>query len=186
MVEIISRPWPWFVAGPLIAIVMLALLFFGQSFGMSNNLRTMCSVLGADKLSDFFKIDIKKQIWNLVFVLGSIIGGFIAFKFLTPDTAITLSQSSVDSLTSLGFTDIGKSYLPQEIFGMEKLTDPIGLGVLLLGGILVGFGTRYAGGCTSGHAISGLSNLQIPSLIAVVGFFIGGLTMTHLIFPFFF
>ena len=56
--------------------------------------------------------------------------------------------------------------------------------VLAVGGFLVGFGTRYAGGCTSGHAISGLSNLQLPSLVAVIGFFIGGLVMTHLIFPY--
>lgn len=47
----------------------------------------------------------------------------------------------------------------------------------------MGFGARWAGGCTSGHAISGLSNLQLPSLVAVLGFFAGGLLMTHLLFP---
>ena len=186
MMHFISQPWPWYVAGPLIAFVMVALLLFGGNFGMSSNLRTMCSAMGGENLSDYFKIDIKGQRWNLVFVLGSILGGFIAYRFLTPETSIALSQSSIDSLKNLGFANPGSSYLPDEIFGIERMTSPFGLGILLFGGILVGFGTRYAGGCTSGHAISGLSNLQIPSLIAVVGFFIGGLIMVHLIMPFIF
>ena len=184
--EIISSPWPWYVAGPLLALIMFALLYFGENFGMSNNLRTMCSAIGGHKFSDFFKIDIKSQVWNLVFVAGSILGGFIAYTFFTPDTAIELSAASADSLISLGFNNPGASYLPPEIFGADKLTSPFGLGILLFGGILVGFGARYAGGCTSGHAISGLSNLQLPSLIAVMGFFIGGLTMVHLVMPFLF
>jgi uncharacterized membrane protein YedE/YeeE len=54
---------------------------------------------------------------------------------------------------------------------------------MVIGGFLVGFGTRYAGGCTSGHAISGLSNLQFASLIATIGFFAGGLIATHLLYP---
>jgi uncharacterized membrane protein YedE/YeeE len=53
--------------------------------------------------------------------------------------------------------------------------------LLLVGGVLIGFGTRYAGGCTSGH-VSGLSNLQIPSLKAVIGFF-GGLIMSYFYSP---
>jgi len=181
--ELISNPWPWYVAGPMIAFVMFALLFFGGNFGMSNNLRTMCSAMGGHKVSDFFKIDLKNQTWNMVFVVGSILGGFIAYRFFTPDTAIDLSQATTDRLAKLGFENAGASYLPPEIFGMENLTSPFGLAVLLIGGILVGFGARYAGGCTSGHAISGLSNLQLPSLIAVIGFFIGGLSMVHFILP---
>lgn len=64
----------------------------------------------------------------------------------------------------------GEAYLPDELFATDALTDPKSLAILLFGGLLIGFGARYAGGCTSGHAISGLSNLQLPSLIAVVGF----------------
>ncbi len=183
MIEILSNPWPWYVAGPMIAMVMFALLYFGESFGMSSNLRTMCSALGGGKVSDFFKFDIKNQRWNLVFVLGSIIGGFIAYRFLTPETAIIVSDATTESLTNLGFKDVGASYLPSEIFGASSMSSPFGLAILLIGGALVGFGARYAGGCTSGHAISGLSNLQLPSLIAVIGFFIGGLTMVHLLMP---
>ena len=55
--------------------------------------------------------------------------------------------------------------------------------MVLGGGFLVGFGARWAGGCTSGHAISGLADLQVPSLVAVVGFFVGGLAVTHLVLP---
>ena len=70
-----------------------------------------------------------------------------------------------------------------EIFATDALYDPFIIAVLLVGGILVGFGARYGGGCTSGHGVSGLSNLQIPSLIAVIGFFIGGMIMIHLLYP---
>lgn len=183
MIDFISQPWPWYVAGPLIALIMFLLLFFGERFGMSSNLRTMCSMAGAGKFSDFFKFDFKKSYWNLAFVLGSIIGGFIAFTYLTPDVAIDLNPKTVASLEALGFENAGAEFLPSELFGMEQLKSPKGILILLLGGFLVGFGARYAGGCTSGHAISGLSNLQMPSLIAVIGFFIGGLAMVHFIIP---
>lgn len=183
MIEFLSNPWPWYVAGPMIALVMFGLLYFGENFGLSNNLRTMCSMAGAGRFSDFFCIDIAKQGWNLVFLLGAILGGTIASQFLTPDEAISLSVSTTSKLNDLGFENVGSGYLPTEIFGIDQITSLPGLSILLIGGILVGFGARYAGGCTSGHAISGLSNLQIPSLIAVVGFFIGGLTMVHFIMP---
>lgn len=183
MIEILSNPWPWYVAGPMIALVMFALLYFGENFGMSSNLRTMCSVAGAGKINDFFNLKVKDQLWNLTFVLGSIMGGYIAYHYFTPDTVIDLSESTKQQLTSLGFENPGADYLPSEIFGTDKLGSFSGLLILLLGGGLVGFGSRYAGGCTSGHAISGLSNLQLPSLIAVIGFFIGGLIMVHLLIP---
>lgn len=181
--ELIYAPWPWYVAGTIIAIVMFMLLYFGGKFGVSSNLRTMCTIAGGDKYADFFKFDWKAQRWNLMFVLGSIVGGFIAANFLSETNAIDLSPATLDALTTLGFksTDIG--YLPNEIFGQEAMLSVKGMLILIGGGFLVGFGTRYAGGCTSGHAISGLSDLQIPSLIAVIGFFIGGLIMTHLLIP---
>lgn len=182
MIEIISQPWPWFVSGPLIALVMFILLYFGGYFGVSSNLRTMCTIAGAGKKNEFFKIDWKDQIWNLVFVLGTIIGGFIASKFLGGENTLTLSQNTIADLNSYGIEFNGK-LVPTEIFNWNYMFTFKGFLILIVGGFLVGFGTRYAGGCTSGHAISGLSNLQLPSLIAVIGFFIGGLIMTHLIFP---
>ncbi len=177
------QPWPWYVAGPLIALTMFLLLYFGKNFGVSANLRTMCAIGGGGKFSDFFRFDWKSQIWNLVFVLGTIIGGFIAHHFMTPaNPMVDISDSTVLALQELGVEH--KGFLPPELFSFDALFSLRGLIMLVGGGFLVGFGTRYAGGCTSGHAISGLSDLQIPSLIAVVGFFIGGLLMTWVILPY--
>lgn len=179
----ILQPWPWYVSGPLIALVMFLLLYFGKTFGMSSNLRTLCAIGGAGKKTKFFDFDWKAQRWNLVVVLGAIIGGFIAHHFLSNPTDIDLNATTIASLESYGFANSGKSLLPDELYGLEAITSLKGLSLLIIGGFLVGFGTRYAGGCTSGHAITGLSSLQLPSLIAVIGFFAGGLIMVHLIFP---
>jgi len=179
----IYEPWPWFVGGPLIVLVMFLLIYFGKAFGVSSNLRTMCAIGGAGKFADFFKFDWKKQIWNLVFVLGGVGGGVIASQFMMASNAVDISEATKASLTELGIHNPGVEFVPEELFGLEALTSWQGILFLVVGGLLIGFGTRYAGGCTSGHAISGLSNLQLPSLIAVVGFFIGGLAMTHFILP---
>lgn len=183
MIELIKSPWPWYVAGPAIAFIMFLLLYFGKNFGMSANLRTMCTIAGGEKVSDFFRFDWKSQRWNLVFVLGAILGGFLSANFLTDTQAIDLAPDTVASLEALGFSKVGEQFLPPEIFSMETLMSLPGLLILLAGGFLVGFGARYAGGCTSGHAISGLSDLQVPSLIAVIGFFVGGMAMTYFILP---
>jgi len=179
----ILEPWPWYVSGPLIALIMTTLILFGKSFGMSSNLRTICSIGGAGKVADFFKFDWKAQRWNLLVLIGAVIGGWLASNYLSVDTVVELNPATVESLESLGFDKPGSTYVPEEIFGTDVLSTWQGLVILILGGLLIGFGTRYAGGCTSGHAISGLSNLQVPSLIAVIGFFLGGLLMTHLIIP---
>lgn len=179
----IYEPWPWYVSGPLIALVMFLLLMMGKNFGMSANLRTLCTICGADKTADFFKFDWKAQKWNLIVILGAIIGGFIGSHFLTTNMSVAITPETINDLNELGFESAGKAYLPIEIFEIESLLNLKNVLVLSIGGLLVGFGARYAGGCTSGHAISGLSNLQLPSLIAVIGFFMGGLVMIHFIFP---
>ena len=177
------QSWPWYVSGPLIALVMALLIFMGKRFGMSSNLETFCSIGGAGKFVDYFKVDLKSKRWSLLVVLGAVIGGYIGAHFLSPNPAVDISQSTVEKLEDLGFQSAGEAYLPTELFNGEALAQPKVWVILLLAGFLVGFGTRYAGGCTSGHAISGLSNLQRPSLIAVIGFFIGGLLMVHVLFP---
>ena len=183
MIEFLSQPWPWYVAGPLITLTMVLLLFAGKSFGVSDTLRTTCAIGGAGKVSDFFDFDWRSQAWNLVFVLGAIIGGFIAAIWLQQPDPIPLAQATVEKLQALGIENPGEEYLPEEIFSWEGLFTLRGFIMLVVGGFLIGFGARYAGGCTSGHAISGLSNLQLPSLIAVIGFFIGGLIMTYFLLP---
>lgn len=181
--EFLLQPWPWYVTGPLIAGIMFILVYFGKTFGMSSNLKTLCTISGAGKHSDFFKFDWKAQRWNLIVVLGAVIGGFIAHYFLSHPTNINLNSQTITDLAALGFNDAGKTLLPNEIYSWDAVFSLKGFLILIIGGFLVGFGTRYAGGCTSGHAITGLSSLQIPSLIAVIGFFIGGLIMIHIIFP---
>lgn len=162
---------------------MLLLIFFGKTFGMSSNLRTMCSILGAGKTADFFKFDWKAQRWNLAVVAGAMIGGFIATHYLSDGTGVNINPKTTTELAQLNIDAPNGKLLPDALTGAEALQSPKVWGILLLGGLLVGFGTRYAGGCTSGHAITGLSNLQLPSLIAVIGFFIGGLVMSWLLLP---
>lgn len=186
IIEWISQPWHWSISGFMIVVVMFLLLWFGGEFGVSSNLRTICAIGGGGKKHSFFDFDWKSQIWNLVFILGAIIGGFIAVHFLGSPEPVQISTATQQYLQTIGIHTPqtlaeGNGFVPIEIF--QQVSAPINLLLLIGGGFLVGFGARYAGGCTSGHAISGLSNLQIPSLIAVIGFFMGGLLMTWVILP---
>ncbi|MGB1449207.1 MAG: YeeE/YedE family protein [Flavobacteriaceae bacterium] len=182
--DFLRQPWPWYFSGPMIALVMFLLLWTGKSFGMSSNLRTFCAALGAGKKVSFFAFDWKAQRWNLMVALGAVVGGFIAANYLSVSTAVAISENTVAQLQQLGIQDAGQAYMPQALFDSNAISNPKSLLILTLGGFFVGFGARYAGGCTSGHAISGLSNFQLPSLIAVIGFFIGGLFVNHFLLPF--
>lgn len=182
--EIIYQPWPWYVAGPLITLTMFFLLIMGKRFGISSNLRTLCTICGADKVSDFFKIDVKANRWGLVFVLGTVIGGFISGQFLTPNDYVDLNPATIESLKGLGIENPGDGFVPDKMFAWESVFSLKNFFFLALGGFFIGFGTRYADGCTSGHAITGLSQLKWQSLVAVIGFFIGGLLMTHVFLPY--
>ncbi|UQD56788.1 YeeE/YedE family protein [Flavobacterium sp. K5-23] len=181
--EFISQTWSWYVSGFLIGLIMLCLIYFGKAFGMSSNLRSMCSIAGVGKYVDFFDFDWKAQRWNLVVIAGAMLGGFVAIHYLSSPSNIALNPKSIEQLALYGIDAPNGKFLPDELFGLQILESPKSIFILLIGGVLIGFGSRYAGGCTSGHAISGLSNLQLPSLKAVIGFFIGGLIMVHLLFP---
>jgi uncharacterized membrane protein YedE/YeeE len=175
--------WPWYVAGPLLGLIMLLLIYFGKTFGMSSNLRTLCTVMGAGKKTEFFNFDWKSQRWNLVVVLGAMLGGFIATHYLSDGSGVNINPNTITELQQMNIDAPQGKLIPDALSSTEALQSPKILAILLIGGLLVGFGTRYAGGCTSGHAITGLSNLQLPSLIAVIGFFIGGLIMSWLLLP---
>ena len=181
--EFITQPWAWYVGGPIIAFIMFLLFYFGERFGVSSNLETFCSIGGAGKYVDYFKIDWKQNTWNLIFVAGAITGGFVASYWLSPSNTVALNPQTIQDLADIGIAQAGSSYLPDEIFSIDTMLSLKGFFILLIAGIMVGFGARWAGGCTSGHAIVGLSNLEIPSLISVIGFFIGGLIMTWYILP---
>ncbi len=183
ILQFVRQPWPWYVAGPIIALVYLTLLYFGKSFGISASLRAMCSAFGAGRRIKFFDFNWKGQIWNFMFVIGAIIGGFIASTWLSLDAPMQLSAATQDNLAKYNLFSWKNDIAPTEFLNWSALTTVKGWIIMVGGGFLIGFGSRYSGGCTSGHAISGLSNLQLPSLLAVIGFFIGGLIMTWFILP---
>lgn len=182
--DLLNEPMPWYVAGPIIGLtVPILLILGGKMFGFSSNLRHACAACNFGNIN-FFNYDWKSSgSWNLTFLVGSVLGGFLGgYVFANPEP-IQLAASTVTDLKALGITDFS-GFVPEGLFSWSSLGTPAGLVVLILGGFLVGFGARYAGGCTSGHAISGLSDLQMASLISVIGFFAGGLLMTHFIYPF--
>lgn len=181
--EFLFEPWPWYVSGPLLGLVVPLLFLLGSSFGVSGNLDSLCSLLGAAKLSDHFNFNIKDRLPSLIFLAGSIIGGFIAYHFLSfADYQIELTDAAKTSMMSLGIDPNG-GLQPSEIFNWDFAFSTKGVILLVLGGFLIGFGTRYAGGCTSGHSITGISTFQLPSLVATIGFFIGGLISTFILLP---
>ena len=179
----ISQTWPWYFSGFLIGIIMLSLIYLGKVFGMSSNLRSLCSIAGAGKYVPFFDFDWKSQRWNLMVLVGAMFGGFVAVHFMSNPSNVAINPKTIEALAHLGIDAPNGKLLPDTMFGKDVFQSPKMILLLITGGVLIGFGSRYAGGCTSGHAISGLSNLQIPSLKAVIGFFVGGLIMAHFILP---
>jgi uncharacterized membrane protein YedE/YeeE len=178
-----NAEWPWYVAGPLIGLFVPALLLVGnKTFGISGNLRHLCSAILPSRL-EFFRYDWKSTgLWNLVFLAGVLVGGFLASHSGSPH-AINISSATVTTLRQIGIHDFS-GVVPRELFTWNALLTLRGFVSIVVGGFLVGFGAAYAAGCTSGHAISGLANFELPSLIAVFGFFAGGLAATYLILPF--
>ena len=183
MIEYISQAWHWSISGVMIVIVMFLLIYTGKRFGVSSSFKAICSLGGAGKYASYFNYNWKNHDWLLLFVLGSIIGGFIANSFLSSNIPVQLSENTLTDLAKLGIDTSTIELVPPQLFNLDFLFTLPGIIMFVIGGFLIGFGTRWAGGCTSGHAISGLSNLQLPSLVAVIGFFVGGLISTHLFLP---
>ncbi|MGF1635904.1 MAG: YeeE/YedE family protein [Cyclobacteriaceae bacterium] len=180
--EYLTSAWPCYVAGPIIGLTVPLLLWLGnKQFGISSSLRHICAACMPANIP-FFKYDWKAESWNLFFVAGIFLGGVLAALFFSSDAPVGISESTRNYLGQMGVQDYA-GIIPTDLFSWESLLTLRGFIIMVVGGFLAGFGTRYAGGCTSGHAIMGLSNLQLPSLIAVIGFFIGGLAMTHLLMP---
>ena len=188
IIEFLSQPWHWAVGGGAIAILMFLMLLSGEKFGISSSFETVCSMSGMGKWVEHFNYDWKHQKWLIFFVIGTILGGFIASTVLSSPEPVQIAESTVTELSDIGFSSPEMNtktngFVPEEIFSFKGLMTIQGFILLVVGGFLIGFGTRYASGCTSGHAISGLANLQLASLVAVIGFFIGGLLSTHLLMP---
>ncbi|MCA6439275.1 MAG: YeeE/YedE family protein [Chitinophagaceae bacterium] len=183
MIEFIKHPWHWAVAGVLIGLTVPTLLIIGnKKFGISSSLRHICAMCVPGKIP-FFQYDWKKEIWNLFFVAGVLLGGVIATQLLSNPDTIVVADSTKESLSALGIKDF-TNLMPADLFSFKNIFTLKGLFFFVTGGFLVGFGTRYAGGCTSGHAIMGLSTLQLPSLIATCCFMAGGFFSANVLLPF--
>jgi uncharacterized membrane protein YedE/YeeE len=182
MPDFLTRPWPWYVGGPLIGLMVPALLLLGnKAFGFSSNLRHICAACVPGKVA-FFHYDWKKSGgWNLAFLAGTLLGGFLGGRPLATGS-VALSAKTRAALTALGLHDLS-GLVPREVFSWAALATARGIVMIVVGGFLVGFGTAYASGCTSGHAISGLADFQKASLVAVIGFFVGGLIATFVVLP---
>ena len=182
MIELIKQPWAWYVAGPLIGLTVPALLVLGnKSFGISSSLRHICAACIPANIP-FFKYNWKKEVWNLFFVLGIFLGGAVAVNLLSDLNPVEVNPKLAAELAGYGITNY-TNLVPLDIMNWKSLFTLKGFLMMVAGGFLVGFGTRYAGGCTSGHAIMGLSNLQLPSLIATISFMFGGFLMANWILP---
>ncbi len=182
IIDWLRQPWPWYVAGPLIGLMVPLLLVLGnKSFGISSSLRHICAACIPANIP-FFKYDWKKEIWNLFFVTGVFIGGVLAASLLSNPGAILIHPKLAEELAGYGITN-REGLVPKDLFNWDTLLSVKGIILMVFGGFLVGFGTRYAGGCTSGHAIMGLSTLQWPSLIATISFMAGGFIVANLILP---
>jgi len=180
--SIFTSPWPWYVAGPLIGLIVPLLLLIGnKAFGISSSLRHVCAACLPANIP-FFKYDWKKEIWNLFFVGGIIIGAVLVTQLFSNPNPIELNPKLAADLQVHGISNF-RGMVPTELFSWNSLFTVKGIIMIVIGGFIVGFGTRYAGGCTSGHAIMGLSNLQLPSLIATISFMVGGFIVANLIMP---
>lgn len=182
MMKAFFSPWPWYVAGVLIGLTVPVLLLLGnKQFGISSALRHICAACLPANLP-FFHYNWRKEIWNLFFVGGVLIGGVIASTYLTDGQPMVVAANTTQDLQALGIATDG-GLMPASIFSASNIFTWKGLVFFVLGGFMIGFGTRYAGGCTSGHSIMGLSSLQWPSLIATMCFMVGGFAMVHVVFP---
>jgi uncharacterized membrane protein YedE/YeeE len=181
--EFLTKPWPWYIGGPLIGLMVPLLLLLGnKTFGISSSLRHICAACLPGQI-DFFQYNWKKESWNLLYASGILIGGIIAGQVFANPNPVNISSEAIKDISAFHVTDFSGMH-PKELFNFHALLTVKGFVLMILGGFFVGFGTRYAGGCTSGHSIMGISNLQVPSMIATCCFFIGGLIMTWFILPY--
>lgn len=182
MFEFLKQPWPWYISGPLIGLMVPGLLLIGnKSFGISSSFRHICAACMPAKIS-FFQYDWKKEIWSFFFIAGILLGGIaVALWFQNPQP-VSINSKLITELQQYGVNDYN-GLIPSDLFSWSSLLSAKGFILIVVGGFLVGFGTRYAGGCTSGHAIMGLSTLQLPSLIATISFMAGGFIIANLVLP---
>ncbi len=175
-------PWPWYIGGPIIGLLVPTLLIVGnKQLGVSSALRAICAATVPGGV-EFFRYDWKATgLWNVALALGVLLGAALATAVLGADT-VNIAPSTGDALLGLGLAP-PHGLLPTELFSWRGLLTVRGLVLMIGGGFLVGFGASYGGGCTSGHGVMGMATLQRASMIALVGIFAGGLFATFVLLP---
>ncbi len=182
MIEFLKQPLHWSIAGIIIGLTVPALLLVGNKrFGISSALKHLCAICIPNKIP-YFQYDWKEQKWLFVFVFGIMSGAFIAEMVIPNPNDMIIADATLQFLAKYNITP-GKELIPLSIFSFEKILTLGGFIFMVVGGFLVGFGTRYAEGCTSGHSIYGLATLQWPSLVATICFMIGGILTTNFLLP---
>lgn len=181
--ELLSGPIPWYVGGPLLGLMVPILYIIGnKSFGISSTYQHACAAI-LPKDRSFFNYDWKKAgAWNLKFAAGILIGGGLAVYFTPENYQVDIADSTVATLRSYGINSF-EGFMPEDVFNWNSLLSVSGWIILALGGFLIGFGTRYGGGCTAGHGISGMADFQRASLIATISFFFGGWLSAYYLIP---
>ena len=183
MVDAITGPWPWYVSGPLLGLMVPILLLVGnKEFGISSTFRQMCSATIPTRAAYFRDYPWRDHLWNLTFALGLIVGAAIAVIFLGGNRPPPVSREAIELYETWNIA-APAALQPAEIYSAPGAFSLRALVSLVFGGFLIGFGTRYGNGCTSGHAITGLSLLNVGSLVATVGFFVGGIIVSNFVLP---
>ena len=182
MIDFIRQPWHWSIAGILIGLTVPLLYLIGNKpFGISSSFRHICAACLPGN-SSYFNYNWKKETWNIFFVIGIMLGGFIAVTVLENPEPIKIAASTQAQLAKLGVTQFSQ-LVPTDVFSFSGLMTAKGFILIVVGGFLVGFGTRYAGGCTSGHSITGIANFQVSSIVATICFMLGGFFTTWILLP---
>ena len=181
--DLLSDPWPWYIAGPLMGATIPILLFWGnRMLGASSSLKHLCALFPSK--SEYFQYDVRSGYWNIAFAMGVCLGAAICFRYFYHPEQVSIAMATMEDLQLLGISDF-RGMMPQEIFGESSFTETRYWIFTLVGGFLVGFGVRYAGGCTSGHGFMGLSLMSKASFLAVLAFFGGGMFFTLFLLPYF-
>ncbi|NRB46767.1 MAG: YeeE/YedE family protein [Saprospiraceae bacterium] len=181
--DLLHDPWPWYVVGPLMGATIPLLLFWGnRMLGASSSLKHLCALLPSK--AEYFQYDVRNGYWNIAFSIGVCLGAAICFHYFYDTNQVTIASATVEDLQQLGLSDFS-GMMPYEIFGISSFTETRYWLFTVVGGFLVGFGVRYAGGCTSGHGFMGLSLMSRASFLAILAFFGGGMFFTFFLLPYF-
>lgn len=183
IISYISQPWPWYIAGPLIGLVIILLQWIdNKPLAASSSYRHVCSAAFPNGIPFLINYNWKSESWNLFFVTGITIGGFLAGNFLSHPGDITINPETTVQLQSMGVQNTN-GFAPARLFSLPALQTIPGIIVIVFGGFLIGFGSRYAGGCVSGHSMTGISDLQWTSMLATISIFIGGILASYYLLP---